>query len=116
MWLYTKFDLIDLESRQHYSRVRRQRPGTGACGHTDLVASVSTKFFQSYDDGSGNKHPICDHHIVAVNTANGKKVTARVVDDFTDPHWGEYGLGFSLAAFEALGGSGTISDVKWHVI
>ncbi|KAJ7626619.1 hypothetical protein DFH06DRAFT_1481074 [Mycena polygramma] len=94
-------------------------PGTGSCGHTDgitdLVASVSTEFFFEFKDGSGKEKPICYHHLVAVNAANNKSVTARIVDDFTDPHWGKYGIGLSLAAFEQIGGVGTIEKVNWHV-
>ncbi|KAJ7923397.1 hypothetical protein B0H13DRAFT_1865021 [Mycena leptocephala] len=95
-------------------------PGTGACSHkdtvTDLMASVSTKFFYEYKDGSGKEKPICDHHLFALNAASNKTVTARIVDDFADPHWGEYGIGLSLDAFNHLGGVGTIGRVVWHVV
>ncbi|KAJ7271066.1 hypothetical protein C8J57DRAFT_1508027 [Mycena rebaudengoi] len=109
-------------------------PGYGACGFvnadTDLVASVSSTLFHTYQwaksshspsltygkyfrDGSGKPSSICDHRLVA--TVNGKTVYAHIVDDFTDPHRSEYDLGFSPAAFEVLGGKGTIRGVKWHV-
>jgi hypothetical protein len=52
----------------------------------------------------------------SMREASNKTVTARIVDDFADPHWGEYGIGLSLDAFNHLGGVGTIGRVVWHVV
>ncbi|KAJ7146162.1 hypothetical protein C8R44DRAFT_756751 [Mycena epipterygia] len=88
-------------------------PGTGACSEsnidTDVVASVSETYWLANPNS-------CNRNLVA--TANGQTVTGKIVDVFTDTHWGEYGIGCSPAMFSMLNGSydaGNISSVSWFL-
>ncbi|TFK63661.1 hypothetical protein BDN72DRAFT_847367 [Pluteus cervinus] len=95
-------------------------PGQGACGHvnngTQLVGSVSRKFFTTYPGATANpnKNPLCHKKLFV--QANKRSVIVDIIDFWVD-NLPQNSVGLSDTAFKLFAPlDDGVVDVTWTVI